>query len=159
VTNAGAGSVDRSFSRTTLDDWIIAKTAANGIITPTQDYIDVEVCELFDNEIVFPSTMPAVTNSSTPIVSSIEVRKLFAPVPNPAKSEVSLGVNIPLNENANLYISDVLGKREWASVPIQGTGNKQTLELNISNMPQGVYYLKVKSDTGWSGTQKMMIIK
>lgn len=66
--------------------------------------------------------------------------------PNPAKDLVSLRINSAAASDANLQILDVSGKEVFVQKNTLQVG-ENTLNLNVSNIAPGLYYLKVQNQT------------
>ncbi len=71
--------------------------------------------------------------------------------PNPARDEIEVKVSAPDNIQAELY--DVLGN---ATSPPLSTLNGTAFSINVSNLRNGVYYLRLKQD-GYSQSRRVVI--
>jgi hypothetical protein len=84
-----------------------------------------------------------VTSVEEPSAASTALMGM--PQPNPASDELSVRIG-SINRDATLGVFDVLGTRILdltALLPASGTTS--TLRLNVSNLPAGVYYLRLRS--------------
>ncbi|MCB9296280.1 MAG: T9SS type A sorting domain-containing protein [Lewinellaceae bacterium] len=68
--------------------------------------------------------------------------------PNPARHTLSLSIFLPHQDNAQVSLFDLKGKRhqfyEWPSL----NGGTHQLDLHLGDLPAGVYYLKVRAESG-----------
>jgi len=79
--------------------------------------------------------------------------------PNPANQTASITYQLQKDEQVSIYIFDATGKqmKELIKNQIQQAGLHQ-LELDASNLPTGLYYLKLQSSKKVA-TKKLMIAK
>lgn len=63
--------------------------------------------------------------------------------PNPAQDKLILDFEAPQGENTQINIYDLQGKLVKIQ-PTEVTIGKQIMRLDVSNLPQGVYYLKMQ---------------
>lgn len=66
----------------------------------------------------------------------------FSLFPNPAKSLVTIRLNLTLDQNLNVNVYDVQGKR----VTVSQSFNSETIELDTSKLSSGLYFVQLKSD-------------
>ncbi|MCB0401961.1 MAG: T9SS type A sorting domain-containing protein [Flavobacteriales bacterium] len=85
------------------------------------------------------------------LYSGIEEQEnaLFTYFPNPASDQVT--IQFKTSENRRIQFLDALGKEL-----LQFTSSKTTEEINSSNYPKGLYFLRVTTEQG-SSTQKIII--
>ena len=74
------------------------------------------------------------------ITSSVIVR------PNPVLNEATIDINVPVTENVQWQLTDNYGRTimQKGILLIKGAN---TFKINVSHLPRGIYYLKVKGDT------------
>jgi hypothetical protein len=71
--------------------------------------------------------------------------------PNPANGDITVNHKIDLNAEPVVVISDVIGKTVL-SVPC----NSNQQKMDISNLPQGIYFATITSKNGKSQTMKIV---
>ena len=80
----------------------------------------------------------------------------FKIYPNPystSKNE-NITVSFAINTSADIYIYDISGK----VIVTDAINNSNTKEVNVSNLDQGIYLLKIATDS-FSLTRKVVIIE
>ncbi|MDW3646374.1 MAG: T9SS type A sorting domain-containing protein [Bacteroidia bacterium] len=65
------------------------------------------------------------------------------PHTNPTQDLLILDLEAPKSENTQIYIYDLQGKIVKIQ-PMEVSIGKQIMRLDVSNLPQGVYYLKMQ---------------
>ncbi|NRR90825.1 T9SS type A sorting domain-containing protein [Winogradskyella undariae] len=107
--------------------------------------------------IIFDFNEPVITNTfNTEFVDvlGIEQHSLsaqFSLVPNPSKEVVSLNFN-SAQSNVEITVFDVLGKTMLTNTAEQTS----VIQLNISSLEKGVYFVKVKDHNGQLGLKKLI---
>lgn len=105
--------------------------------------------------IYFDFNEAIVTNTVTTTVGALATdgftKANAALYPNPASGVVNLKINGTLSANANLTITDILGKT-ILSMPVKS----ENAAVNISGLTGGVYFVTVQNDATQS-TQKLII--
>lgn len=79
----------------------------------------------------------------------------FSIYPNPAKDELFFNCNIENEGNLNIIIYDIVGN-EVLRDNIVLTKSENKTKIDISNLKQGIYFVKVKSEKGFD-VQKIII--
>ena len=72
--------------------------------------------------------------------------------PNPAKDELSVDLTLPAGSEAQLLITDMLGRTVQ-----QSTTRQAHTELNVSRLPKGTYLLRAVLSDGKSISQKIQV--
>lgn len=80
----------------------------------------------------------------------------FRVIPNPASVSVTVSVNSSVKERAELRIYDQSGRVVFHSNPILQTGTNSINITNLNHIPDGVYYLSLKSATQNQKTKLMI---
>lgn len=92
----------------------------------------------------------------TSVEISEEVSDLFiVPNPNNGNFEVSLSVNL-IGKTVDVEIYDVTGKKSVLKHNLTINASNRLLNLDISEMPKGVYFIKVVSLDGTSFKSKLI---
>jgi PKD repeat protein len=76
----------------------------------------------------------------------------FGIYPNPAKDKVTIEWNKGTSENADIIITDVTGKKVFATTVSTG----KSTELNLGTMDKGLYFITVSSGNA-QNTQKLLL--
>lgn len=87
----------------------------------------------------------SIATLGTPVISSNDSFKVF---PNPVKEELKL---IDLPNNANIRILDQTGKRLEETI-----STSTMLQLDLSFLTNGIYFVEVESENGIVNTQKII---
>lgn len=105
------------------------------------------------------------SSSATIILANIavsvqEYSKLFSNIitfPNPANDEINLKAtdNIAVS---TVEIMDIAGKVVYTQA-VSGLTTNETIHINTSDLNNGIYFVKLTTETGETGTQKISIIK
>lgn len=107
--------------------------------------------------IVFDFNAPIVTNTfNTEFVETLGIQDYslnaqFLLTPNPSKDVVNLKFN-SIQSNVDVTIIDILGKM----VLTHNAQQRSTVQLNISSLESGVYFVKIKDQSGQSGLKKLI---
>ena len=72
-----------------------------------------------------------------------------------AASQISLGENTFENEKLSVSVIDVLGKTHI----VKDIDGDSELELNISGLSNGVYFIKVQKEDGTSQIERFIVSK
>lgn len=87
-------------------------------------------------------------------VGSVFEKQLFKLFPNPTESVVFIEYeSLKYGQDFQIQITDISGK--YISVPMQSQG--ATLQLNVAQLANGVYFVQVKNKNISLGSQKLMI--
>jgi len=78
--------------------------------------------------------------------------------PNPFNPTTSIQFNLPLTQNVNLSVFDVLGRRVATLVNGQLPAGKHTVTFEASGLPSGMYLYRISTPNG-SISQKMILMK
>jgi hypothetical protein len=88
---------------------------------------------------VFPERVMSAVGGSAALMMTMNVH------PQPASSEVVVGVDVPRACSLELTVVDVLG-RSVASLPAQAyAAGQHSITLNVGGLPSGVYSVRVQS--------------
>ncbi|EPR73367.1 hypothetical protein ADIWIN_1397 [Winogradskyella psychrotolerans RS-3] len=107
--------------------------------------------------IIFDFNEPVITNTfNTEFVAALNLAEnnlnsQYLLFPNPSKDIVSLSFSSK-QSNIEVTVLDIFGKM----VLMQKEQHVSTLELNISALEKGVYFVKVKDDKGQWGSKKII---
>lgn len=91
--------------------------------------------------------------SSTDITSITENNNI-AVYPNPTSNFINIAINSSSKRVASLYLINSIGNKVK---DINTTSNINKLKINVSDMPNGLYYLKVDFEDNSSETLKIII--
>ncbi|HKR05814.1 MAG TPA: ELWxxDGT repeat protein [Bacteroidia bacterium] len=67
--------------------------------------------------------------------------------PNPATSYLNLSINAPRSQSIDINLYNPLGSRVYFSKE-ETTAGKFSKEINVKNLPNGIYFLEVKTKEG-----------
>ncbi len=88
--------------------------------------------------------------------SDIKESMQYSIFPNPANNAVTVRSNTPFIENSNVVLNDVFGRvvlsKMLAKIEIQS-------DMDITNIPAGMYILQINSENTTLFTEKLIIIK
>jgi hypothetical protein len=76
--------------------------------------------------------------------------------PNPARNTTSIDLNLKLGNEATISITNIVGQRVSVDTYKQLNNGVNTIELNVSNMPAGIYFYTVEA-YGVKETRRMII--
>jgi len=76
--------------------------------------------------------------------------------PNPFEKETYIDVSVEKSENISLVVSDMAGRIIYSEDCGRITNNKLRIRFENNNLPAGIYYYNVRSDSG-SYTGKMVV--
>ncbi|MEA3494668.1 MAG: M4 family metallopeptidase [Bacteroidota bacterium] len=112
------------------------------IYTTTGDY-DVKL--LAENGCGFDSTTKTIN-----ITSSIEDANIIDNLniyPNPANNKLNISFETINSEDVSIQFINILGKT-FITKKIKGKINNHKTEIDISNLPKGIYFIKIKNKEG-----------
>jgi F5/8 type C domain/Secretion system C-terminal sorting domain len=92
------------------------------------------------------SLSPPVSNDIYPIT-------LF---PNPARSLVNIGYQLPLNSDATVSLFDMRGRKIKETKFVTGYSSYGKIRLDVSELTDGIYTVKINAGT-YSASYKLMI--
>lgn len=78
--------------------------------------------------------------------------------PNPAKGFINVTFGKHANESITLNLYDAIGKMVFTSAE-KSTGINATIPMNLQNVSNGIYFLKVKGDKGTSFNKQVVVAK
>ncbi len=78
--------------------------------------------------------------------------------PNPANTELNINFYQPLEGNASIRIVDILGKTVLETTNVVHTGYN-VVTLKITDLPQGVYYMKLMNSDDDTNTSQTKLVK
>lgn len=99
---------------------------------------------VFDPELWILSANDVVTKVDEPIRDNL----LFSIYPNPAMDELQVSYEIPNAKATDLQITDVSG-RVIKIISASEQTPQNTLVVNITNLPSGIYFLKTMEGNSW----------
>ncbi|MFI5202677.1 MAG: T9SS type A sorting domain-containing protein, partial [Candidatus Kapaibacterium sp.] len=79
---------------------------------------------------------------------------MMLPRPNPAANAVTIGFINPTNASISYSVIDALGK-----IRIHGISNEKGLTLDLSELPEGVYFIRAFIPGLTSVSQKFLIVR
>jgi Zn-dependent metalloprotease len=123
---------------------------SNGNFDPTTAGAGVHAITYTYTDTVLNCTATATQNIYVDACAGI-----FTPVaantmsvyPNPAQSQLNLELNLLQSQNVTISMFDMLGQSVYASQQPMSAG-ANTVRINTSNLPRGVYFLEVISSSG-----------
>jgi hypothetical protein len=130
---ANYGTVDHTTTSTTY-------TPTNGGSYTAKAYDPISSC-LSAN----PSNAVVITGVSTGVNSAFA--SSISVYPNPASDIIFVGLDNSTTSEAELTLTDVMGL-EISKVHLSKQGNSLGAELPVSQLPEGIYFLRIQSDTG-----------
>jgi len=78
--------------------------------------------------------------------------------PNPFNPTTSIQFNLPVSQQVNLSVFDVLGRRVAVLVNDQLTAGQHQVSFQAASLPSGMYLYRLSTPTG-AITQKMILLK
>jgi hypothetical protein len=104
---------------------------------------------------IIGSTCDTLTNTEHPQNDSTNIYKIqFNFFPNPVSEILNITFSKNLNQNLWIDIFDLFGHKVISNHIFQGTNN---VKINVSNIPSGMYLLKLRDKTGIIGLEKVII--
>lgn len=88
-------------------------------------------------------------------VGKLELRKTF---PNPAHERATIRFAVPEGRDTSLHLYDVLGRQVRTIVQGEAQGRKE-LQVDLSNLSSGTYYLRLSTTNGQTKTQRLTILR
>ncbi len=113
-------------------------TTANGCTSTFRSTINLNTQNFTGN----PAYRTATVTTNADEVEAIRNFKLY---PNPAKEELTLEFNAPTSGNYQVQIFSLEGKLMQTNRESVTSGSNRT-PLNISNLPSGMYLLRIQTD-------------
>ncbi|HLC83905.1 MAG TPA: PKD domain-containing protein [Bacteroidia bacterium] len=98
----------------------------------------------------------SVVVSITGILENNTPDFLFSVYPNPANDQVTIEYQLTQSSIINIEVFDIVGNKISASTVSQTTGKHQTI-INIEQLSQGAYFIKLSSEMG--NSSKLIIKK
>ncbi len=65
--------------------------------------------------------------------------------PNPSSTRIDVRYEIRDKRNASIELYNTLGQRMYSSHISSATADKSPISIDVSNIPKGVYYLRVEN--------------
>ena len=113
--------------------------------------------------IYFDYNLPIITNTATTTIvlptttsETDERSDWWGVYPNPANSELNVVINTNNEKNVNIELQNVIGQSLSDIFKSNVTTEKTTISKNIEDLPKGIYFIKLTSD---SGTEMKKFIK
>ena len=85
-----------------------------------------------------------------------EAKIYLRPAPNPACKQVSIGYQLPDDENIELVLVDITGKAIYRR-RLQANGGEVNLDLR--DFAAGLYHVKLRGDKSGTLIEKLLIIR
>jgi hypothetical protein len=114
-----------------------------------------------------PGTTPPPTRFSYTVTSSdisrdnngfIKEFKLYNNYPNPFNPSTVIKFDLAYQSHAKLVVYDVLGREVLGLIDENLKAGSYSIELKADNLPSGVYFYKLVTDS-YVDTKKMLLIK
>jgi len=115
------------------------------MINDTIRYDDVNTC--LQNGVILREQYHSYTNSTA---SSVFI------VPNPAKQNATLYYQLPENAKGKMLMFDIVGKNQ---ITKELNKNSSQIDIDVSNLSDGIYFYKVLTDGFEIGNGKLAVIK
>lgn len=109
-----------------------------------------------NGEAMFDSPYSTYTGAST--ISYTGGIRLLGVSPNPCKSTVEIGFELPMAEYVTITISSITGKPMKCVTDQIYSSGKHQVSADISGLPQGIYLYTFKAG-GFVGSGKMAIVR
>lgn len=88
---------------------------------------------------------------------AVEQAKLLGPTPNPTSQRATLRYAVPEQQEVSIFLYDVLGRRVRTVVSGE-EGGRRNVQLNVSNLSSGTYFLRLKAG-GATRTQRLTVAR
>ena len=130
------------FRNGNLVDTVINSTTFNntGLNADTEYTYTVSAFDAAGNESTQSSSVSATTNPD--IIKEIDESSLINIYPNPAKNKLQLELNNEKYINNNIFIYNIFGQ-----VVKQLRADKKQLTVNITDLQDGIYFIKIGNTT------------
>jgi alpha-L-fucosidase 2 len=92
----------------------------------------------------------------SPIPQSFSLEQNY---PDPFNSSTVILFSLPLKSYVTLKVFDVTGREVTTLVNKELAAGKQSLQWNASNMSSGVYFYRLETNTDFTQTKKMVLLK
>ncbi len=89
-------------------------------------------------------------------IQSVDLNSSVTLFPNPTNGNVFVNVDLPAAENITIHVFDVMGRNVYVVQKYNSYGG--TIDLDLSNQSNGVYFVEVKTDHGIV-TKKLLLDK
>ncbi|MCB2212700.1 T9SS type A sorting domain-containing protein [bacterium] len=111
---------------------------------------------IYDDHL-YRSYDPLAVDDGTPTVFIPQDRMLI--YPNPANAQTVVSVTLDRASDVTLTVTDVLG-RQVETLP-QGrlTAGVYRVPLTLDHYPSGTYMVHVNTESGWSQTKRLVVVK
>jgi hypothetical protein len=107
----------------------------------------------YDINNVFDEFSFTITFDGTTAVSEISQKTAIMAYPNPASEQVQFNISDNEISNAQLVIYNAVGK----IVKVVQVSNQSILDVNLTDLTQGIYLFRLESGTQMSKTSKLII--
>lgn len=118
------------------------------------------VCVTFglttDDEMMLFTYMYTEQDVSTSIRQSKESSFELTVYPNPFDQQANINVNLPYASQVSLEVVDILGREVYKTPPQSLNAGMQTLTLNTTAFPSGMYYISLLMDGHKVATRKII---
>jgi PKD repeat protein len=107
---------------------------------------------------VRPNPAPSNKNNTEQGKASDAMENGIKAFPNPTSGTVKIEFNAPASQKVTMQLMDYTGKLLWESNNNTVNKGRVTKEIDISNVPSGIYLLRVEGDN-LKLTEKIQVIK
>ncbi len=123
---------------------LLNKTVSNGRLN-IYKALKLEA-DYFGCDSLIPSGIKAIESSV----------KIFIVYPNPAADELNVKMSITDNSPVTISLTNILGQQVLTQYYHPGHSASQNLTIDISQLPQGLYFIAARNGEGISGTIKVV---
>ncbi len=130
-----------------FDSFVFSKTGSN---RPGEEAAPVDVTVTDEAA----SVLTASSTSGTP-----EAVALHAAYPNPFTSATTLGFEVPAAGTVQLAVYDVLGREVAVLVNGEVEAGRHTATWDATDLPSGLYLVRLTTDSGAVETQRLALVR
>lgn len=130
-----------SFSNVANGTYSVYPEAMNYATTPITN---ISVNGTVNNIDFYKHTMSMTITPNTEGVNNVVNVNSVAVFPNPTSGNITLHWNTVKSENAQISVADITGRKVF-SAPVNMSAGSADAKLNLSQLPEGVYIMNIKS--------------
>jgi type IX secretion system substrate protein len=83
----------------------------------------------------------------------------FDVFPNPSEGHLNIEFSLPGNKKVAVELFNSLGQKMDVTSTLEGVKGKNTVQLDLSNLPEGIYFAELMIDGKIAGTKRVVVAK
>ncbi len=113
----------------------------------------------------FTTSQSGTSHGSSYVSSSVGVEDVSGIIhsssifPNPATDKVTLNFTLTENKNVDIQLFNSIGQQEMISQNANCFQGENTLQLDVSILPEGIYFVKISLNGNVAATKRFLITK